>query len=115
MGDYHMSELYFVWGNPWPLRNSGAHKGPAIHTFSDDDSAMRAAFGQYWTAMATAGDPNGQVARNAFSVPAWPAVAPDAVSGSLDGLAFMAMKKGPEAMDGLNDENCDFWDAFLGF
>jgi hypothetical protein len=43
MGDYHMSELYFVWGNPWPLRGDKA----AMHTFGDGDSAMRATFGQY--------------------------------------------------------------------
>jgi hypothetical protein len=70
--------------------------------------------------MATGGDPNGPVARNAVAVPPWLAVSPDTGGGgggasSLDGLAYMSMKQGPEVLFGLEDGSCDFWDTFLGF
>jgi carboxylesterase type B len=105
LGDYHSSELYFVWGNPWPLR-----RGPILHAFDDNDLAMSATFGAYWSAMAAAKDPNAETA----GLPAWPAVSVPA-GGSLDGLAHLQLQLPPEARSGLEDDACDFWDAYLGF
>ena len=40
-GDYHMSELFFVFGNQW------------LHTFSENDLKMSAIMQKYWTNFAT--------------------------------------------------------------
>jgi hypothetical protein len=36
--DYHISELYFVWGNPWI---------PLLHTFNADDLTLVSSFQLY--------------------------------------------------------------------
>lgn len=61
MGDYHMSELYFVWGNPWPLRNS-----TEIHEYSGNDQMMVDTMQNYWTNMARYSNPNGD---NTLDIP----------------------------------------------
>ena len=49
LGDYHSSELAFVWDNQWP---------PLVHAFNDDDATIADAFGNYWSSMAYTGNPN---------------------------------------------------------
>eukprot|EP00698_Gefionella_okellyi_P003847 TRINITY_DN1356_c0_g1_i2.p1 TRINITY_DN1356_c0_g1~~TRINITY_DN1356_c0_g1_i2.p1 ORF type:complete len:530 (+),score=81.31 TRINITY_DN1356_c0_g1_i2:28-1617(+) len=63
LGDYHSAELEFVWDNPWP---------PIVHRFSDNDTAMAASFGQYWTNLAKFLDPSGDLQGQV----AWPPFTP---------------------------------------
>ena len=51
MGDYHTSEIDFVFGNEFPF---------GVHRFDDAcDAEMRDLMGAYWTAFAATGSPNG--------------------------------------------------------
>ena len=49
LGNYHTSELSFVFDNQWP---------PLLHTFGEKEKRLAATFGLYWTNMAKHGDPN---------------------------------------------------------
>jgi len=49
LGDYHSSELEFVFDNAWP---------PIIHTFSPRDQAMSDIMSEYWTNFAKTQNPN---------------------------------------------------------
>ena len=106
LGNYHTSELYFVWGNPWPLR-----RGSHLHAFDADDLNMSAIFGAYWSALARSGDPNAQAESDAIF---WPSVVV-ADPPSLDGLMHLQMQLPLETRSGLEDASCDFWDSYLGF
>jgi len=55
LGDYHSSEIEFVFDNAWP---------PEIHQFSPRDQAMSDIMGQYWTNFAKSLSPNGPVITN---------------------------------------------------
>jgi len=50
LGDYHSSELPFVFDNPWP---------PIIHHFSQNDATMADTFGAFWSNMVHYQTPNG--------------------------------------------------------
>ena len=52
MGDYHTSEIYFVFDNPWP---------PIVHHFSRDDKDMVGVMQGFWGNFAKSGNPNGEV------------------------------------------------------
>jgi carboxylesterase type B len=109
LGNYHTSELYFVWDNPWPLRNNLT---TFVHDFDDNDNEMASIFGNYWANMATYSNPNGG-ANGAGNSVEWPSVIKDAYS--LDGMSHMAMKLPAEVQYALEDQICDYWDLFLGF
>eukprot|EP00049_Salpingoeca_infusionum_P010555 m.182680 g.182680 ORF g.182680 m.182680 type:complete len:554 (+) comp14674_c0_seq3:190-1851(+) len=49
LGDYHTSELSFVFDNEWP---------PIVHTFGPKERRMSDVFTSYWTNMARFGAPN---------------------------------------------------------
>jgi para-nitrobenzyl esterase len=49
LGNYHTSELDFVFAQVWP---------PLVHTFSPLDLDMVAVFGAYWGNFVATGDPN---------------------------------------------------------
>lgn len=49
LGNYHTSELYFVWGNQWP---------PLVHEFTADDWEMTNDIQGYWTNFMRSRNPN---------------------------------------------------------
>jgi len=51
LGDYHSSELQFVFNHAWP---------PLIHIFSDNDWEMARIFTTYYKNFISSGNPNGQ-------------------------------------------------------
>ena len=63
LGDYHTSEIDFVFGNQWP---------PILHGFyKKSDYELSAAMGTYWTSMAASGTPNAVVVAKRGPVPYW--------------------------------------------
>ena len=52
-GDYHGSEVKFVW----------QHRGTGLDSPSDKDQIMQGTFGRFWTNLAKFGDPNGDRVR----------------------------------------------------
>ena len=90
LGDFHSSELPFVFGNEWP---------PIIGAFDEDDSKLSEAMGTYWTNMARWGQPShandGQ--------PDWPRY-----NASAD--ISMTLAAPLEVRTGYVAEYCDFWD-----
>lgn len=49
LGNYHMSELFFVWRNQWP---------PLLHDFNSDEWQLADTFSAYWGNYAYTGNPN---------------------------------------------------------
>jgi len=96
-GDYHSSELEFVYDNPWP---------PLIHNFDNDDKEMAATFGHYWTTFAKSGkSPNQPALSLARDVLFWP-------SYNLSVRSLMNMKIPLQIETNYQNQNnyCDFWD-----
>jgi para-nitrobenzyl esterase len=93
LGDYHSSELNFVFANAWP---------PILHTFSSADLNMSAAFTAFWTNHAGSGDPN----KGGNSVPlAWPRY-----EEATDVSIRLALPL--STVKGMGDErHCQFWDS----
>lgn len=93
-GDYHSSELNFVFRNEWP---------PIIHTFDADDTTVVNAFTAYWANFAhnpSGGDPN----TGPFTPPqVWPAY--DAVAD-----VNMQFELPFSLTSGLDAAQCAFWD-----
>lgn len=55
LGNYHSSELAFVFDNQWP---------PIVHDFDDKEKTLAKSFTLYWTNMARFGDPNHNLGAN---------------------------------------------------
>jgi len=51
LGDYHASELFFVWPNEWP---------PIVHAYTARDRTMSDTFTKYWANVAWYAQPNGK-------------------------------------------------------
>jgi len=95
-GDYHASELAFVFGNAWP---------PLVHIFSNNDAAVAASFGTYWTNFAKGHDPNGNGTQ-----PNWP------LFSDGTGTEYYQKIDDPPATDSnLLATMCDFWDIYSGY
>jgi para-nitrobenzyl esterase len=92
LGDYHSSELDFVFGNEWP---------PIIHAFNADDKTMSAAMTCFWTNLAAAGDPNQGPCTPPLS---WPGYA-QATDQNINFQLPFAVGSG------LNSDIVDFWDG----
>lgn len=91
LGDYHSSELEFVFNNPWP---------PLVHHFTENDKKMAATFGGYWTNLAYTGNPNSGPTRGLLT---WPQYS--------TATSIMNMKV-PTAVDNTYLDNiCVFWDT----
>jgi len=60
LGDYHASELPYVWANEWP---------PILHTFTHRDHEISDSFGLYWGNHCWFGNPNGN---GTGLLPTWP-------------------------------------------
>ncbi|KJE94823.1 acetylcholinesterase [Capsaspora owczarzaki ATCC 30864] len=97
LGDYHASELYFVWDNQVPA---------VVHDFNEKDRLMAATFGTYWTNMPKVGSPNASW-NNATLNPTWPAY-----TRSND--LHMALNVPPATGTNLLQQKCDFWDSVQG-
>jgi para-nitrobenzyl esterase len=92
LGDYHTSELDFVWSNGWP---------PILHDLDANDITLADAMGRYWTAMARSGSP---VDPEAPIV--WPAN-----NASSDLYAIFSNPVSVEA--DLLAANCNWWDSAI--
>ncbi len=94
LGDYHTSELSFVWDNQWP---------PLLHDFSDADQEMSDAFTSFWTNLAKGGSPN------SAAVPLqWPQYSyPEGTHPDSN----MNLELPLNTQQGLDSAICDFWDG----
>jgi len=92
LGDYHASELVFVWDNQFP---------PILHTFTSRDAAIADAFGLYWTNLGRFDSPND---------PAVPVQWPQYSSSSNLNLNI-SYPIGTSA--NLLQPFCDFWDGIV--
>lgn len=93
LGDYHTSELSFVWDNQWP---------PLLHDFSDADQEMSDAFTLFWTNLARGGSPNSAAAPVLWPQYSFPTGAkPD---------SNINLQLPLNMQTGLDSAICDFWD-----
>ena len=88
-GDYHCSEIYFVFGNAWP---------PVIHRFSRTDDKMVETMQSCWTNFAKNGNPGND----------WPAY-------EIETDQHMFLDYPPVAGSGLEEASCDYHDKMLGY
>eukprot|EP01065_Artemidia_motanka_P041787 TRINITY_DN5460_c0_g1_i1.p1 TRINITY_DN5460_c0_g1~~TRINITY_DN5460_c0_g1_i1.p1 ORF type:complete len:605 (+),score=153.69 TRINITY_DN5460_c0_g1_i1:52-1815(+) len=103
-GDYHMSEISYVYGNPFVV-----HDWP-LGTWNDDDKRLSAEMGSYWASLAR-GSRNAAPLTNVtctFSDKSacitWPAY-------TTESDQHMAFKKGIQVDSGLYAAKCDYWDS----
>jgi para-nitrobenzyl esterase len=97
LGDYHASELMFVFDNQWP---------PILHTFSANDTIVADFINTYWTNMAKYHTPNAPSAKSAelSTVIDWPEYDTQNEE-NLEINIPLAYK-----FD-LVEERCDYWDT----
>ena len=94
LGDYHTSELSFVWDNQWP---------PLLHDFTDADQEMSNAFTLFWTNLARGGSPN------SAAVPLqWPEYTFPSGNQADSNLNLQLPLN---TQTGLDRDICDFWDG----
>jgi len=91
LGDYHSSELEFVFHNPWP---------PLIHEFNKRDKNMSDTMGIYWTNFAKTLSPN---AKNSLN-PNWPNWDPN-------GMMNVRLDVPVIVEQDLLAQVCAFWDT----
>ena len=98
LGDYHASELPFVFNHAWP---------PVVSSWSHTDQEMAATFNAYWKNFAYHGDPNGppgaRSPRDGNVVP-WPRY-----NRTTD--LTMLLDVPAEVQANLLEGKCDFWDT----
>jgi para-nitrobenzyl esterase len=98
LGDYHSSELEFVFDNAFP---------PLIHAFSERDDAMAETFGYYWTNLAKTLNPNGS-ANSTRTQPLWPTFDPT--------LQQNVRLADPVSIErDYTEARCEFWDTVEKF
>eukprot|EP00762_Andalucia_godoyi_P002878 ANDGO_04398.mRNA.1 Acetylcholinesterase len=90
LGDFHASELVFVFGNAWP---------PVIGAFSKDDKAVASAFGTAWANFAKSADPNQPSGLGVR----WPLY--DSQATTYDITLPLSVETG------LGNDVCPFWDT----
>jgi carboxylesterase type B len=90
LGDFHSSELQFVFDNQFP---------PLVFDFVDDDKTLAEAMGTWWTNMARWNSPN----HPGDNQQVWPSYNAT-IDASMTLAAPTSIKSGYEA------GNCDFWD-----
>eukprot|EP00455_Lapot_gusevi_P000785 TRINITY_DN1034_c0_g1_i5.p2 TRINITY_DN1034_c0_g1~~TRINITY_DN1034_c0_g1_i5.p2 ORF type:complete len:206 (-),score=81.39 TRINITY_DN1034_c0_g1_i5:95-712(-) len=93
LGDYHSSELEYVFDNQWP---------PLIHTFSQNDQAMADTFGYYWTNFAKYLNPNGLSSNSTQAQ--WPVYTRDADLN-------LVMEVPSSVQTHLYKGQCDYFDS----
>ncbi len=94
MGDYHTSELYFLFDNSWP---------PIVHRFDKEDKEMAAIMETYWTNFARSGDPNSETESAEWE--AW----------TEDDEKYLELNNPSIGKMRLASDACDFHDDLLGF
>eukprot|EP00164_Ancoracysta_twista_P004684 GFYU01006332.1.p1 GENE.GFYU01006332.1~~GFYU01006332.1.p1 ORF type:complete len:472 (+),score=152.04 GFYU01006332.1:138-1418(+) len=95
LGNYHTSELDFVFDNSWP---------PIVHSFNSDDKKMASYFGAYWSNMARYGSPNAPGGANGVDgLINWPLFD--------DGDLSMELRVPLTTTEHLSMDVCDFWDS----
>eukprot|EP00045_Choanoeca_perplexa_P016639 m.226724 g.226724 ORF g.226724 m.226724 type:complete len:556 (+) comp17315_c1_seq10:25-1692(+) len=92
LGNYHTSELSFVFDNEWP---------PILHEFNAKEKTMAASFQSYWTSMAKHGHPNGDLSADQA---VW-------LPYNDTGRSYMTMDVPTVLNSNLNGPTCDFWDT----
>eukprot|EP01006_Ploeotia_vitrea_P024684 TRINITY_DN57499_c0_g1_i1.p1 TRINITY_DN57499_c0_g1~~TRINITY_DN57499_c0_g1_i1.p1 ORF type:complete len:595 (+),score=279.30 TRINITY_DN57499_c0_g1_i1:3-1787(+) len=93
LGNYHTSELCFVWDNQWPI---------LIHDFSARDRQMADTFNTFWGNFAHSHNPNGANATAATD--SWPAF----TRSNEDNIILNVPTSVESAYE---DSQCDFWDT----
>jgi para-nitrobenzyl esterase len=101
LGDYHSSELEFVFNNPWP---------PLIHYFDTDDQIMANTFGSYWTTFAATKNPNGYNNNNGKNNKLNSQGFMNWAKYNSSVKAYMEMNVPTQTQYNL-DYNCEFWDT----
>ena len=96
-GAYHTSEIYFVFGNPWP---GTGHR--FIHRFSKEAKEMSESIQNYWGSFARTGNPNG-VDGNATTWNAW----------TVEDQKYLELNMPIEERNFLALEGCNFMDDAL--
>lgn len=96
LGNYHSSELDFVFGNEWPL---------GLHSFTDSERNLSNEMMTYWTNMARYGSPN-----SAETKTQWPSYQ---YNTSIKAENFMNLRTPLQADEDLMGEKCDFWDKIV--
>ncbi|GMH92022.1 hypothetical protein TrVE_jg2768 [Triparma verrucosa] len=94
MGDYHTSEIYFVFDNPWP---------PIVHHFSRDDKDMVGVMQGFWGNFAKSGNPNGE--DSALEWKEW----------SSSGEEYVEFNSPSVGKEKLASDACDYHDEILGY
>jgi len=94
LGDYHSSELEYVFDNPWP---------PIVHVFDEADKTMAATLGGYWTNLAYSGSSPNQGPTSNLQL--WPPYNPAKE-------AIMNMRVPTQVDNTYLDNMCRFWDSF---
>ena len=96
IGDYHSSEVPFVFNNPTKQ-----------HFFNAPCKNLSAGMQTYWTSMSIAGNPNGPQAK-AESLLEWP------VYAQASGWKNMNLTWPLRTAADLKGDVCDFWDVVFG-
>jgi len=93
-GNYHLSELYFVFGNAWPT--------PFVHRFSKDDKEMVKIMGDYFANFAKNNVPTQDGGAE------WPMY-------TIETDQHMNLDYPSDVRSNLNEATCDYHDELLGF
>ena len=97
LGDYHASELTFVFANQWP---------PLVHDFNANDTQMAATMGSFWSNFAVSGSPN--TGKTIPGSPNWPLY-----NATTDMHIELALPLSTGS--GLLKSKCDMWDEVMDY
>ena len=92
LGDYHSSEMQFVWDQPFPS---------FLHKFNEKDKEMAASFSKFWGNHSHFGSPNGKGGG------IWPRY-----TAKDDEVLLLDVPPQPQIH--LDTVACDFWDTYKG-
>lgn len=98
LGDYHGSEMPFVWNNL-----------PINPTPTNDDKNMASIFQRYWSSMVASLSPNNHISQQKGIVPEWPIYNTSNSHNTSGKGAWLRLKLDPESSVTL-DFPCEFWD-----
>eukprot|EP00756_Hemistasia_phaeocysticola_P034178 Hpha_TRINITY_DN16508_c0_g5::TRINITY_DN16508_c0_g5_i1::g.136117::m.136117 len=110
-GDYHTSELSFVFDNKWAV-----HTSP-LGTWDEDDQLMAAEMGSYWSSFARHSDTPApfnslQCTAKKDGKPTCITFPPYTASGTNTGDdSYLVFDKQLHIEKGLFEAQCDFWDS----
>jgi len=104
---YHTSDLYYVWGHPWPKL------GPA-RTFGPRMAGVTKVIQRYWSAFAHTADPNkpATTAANATTAAPWPRA--HAPNSTVHKELTMRLAEDMRVEEDYRGAACDFLDRLCG-